>query len=334
MREPEPPANAGHAKPARSAEPRPGGESERDDPHSEDADESRSGKPDAGATADRNAAEPPARTINRKVKLTLEEAAFGCTKVLRGKLAQACSDCAAVGYRVLGGHCPQCHGSGAIRLRDWFGWVGTQTECDACHGGGIARQLCAACAGTGKAATRRYQVTVRFPHGVRNGDLLSLNGRHGNGSLPGDLNIRVQVQPHALLELDTDGTVRCDVPIDGFTWMANRCVDVPTLDGLRTLSTATPSTRLSARGPGLSRGTTWCARRPGHHRLADISAPPEHGPADPARPAHCHHVRPRGKAVGRATSRVESGPGRVDAGRAGSRLTDPAMGWSSGRVAD
>ena len=179
---------------------------------------------------------PPARTINRRVRLTLDEAAFGCTKVLRGKVTEDCSACEGAGHRVLGGHCPQCHGSGAIWQRPWFGWLAKQTECDACHGSGIARQVCAACGGNGKAATQRYKVTVRFPHGVRDGDLLSVDGRHGKpGSPPGDLSIRVEVRQHALLKLDKDGTVLCDLPVDGFMWIANRCVQVPTLGGLHSI---------------------------------------------------------------------------------------------------
>jgi molecular chaperone DnaJ len=195
-----------------------------------------SGPPDDDATTARKPSEPPARTIHRKVRLTLEEASFGCTKVLRGKVTAACSACAGAGHHGLGGHCPACHGSGAIQQRSWFGWMGPQSECDACHGGGIARQLCSACAGTGKAAAQPYKVTVRFPHGVRDGDLLGVDGRPGKpGSPPGEMSIRVELQAHELLELDQDGTVRCAMPVDGFAWIANRSVDVPTVGGLQTL---------------------------------------------------------------------------------------------------
>jgi molecular chaperone DnaJ len=204
-----------------------------------------------GAAAARKTSEPPTRTIHRRVRLTLEEAAFGCTKVLQGKVTQTCSACDGAGYRVLGGHCPQCHGSGAIRQRPWFGWIGTQTECDACHGGGIARQLCAACTGAGKAATRPYKVTVRFPHGVRDGDLLSVDGCQGKpGSPPADLRIRVEVQVHDLLKLDKDGTVLCEVPVDGFVWIANRAVDVPTLGGLQTIQLQRDRLSYRLRGQG------------------------------------------------------------------------------------
>jgi molecular chaperone DnaJ len=138
---------------------------------------------------------------------------------------------------VIGGHCPSCRGSGAVRTGSWFGWSGAQTaECEACHGGGIARGVCSACAGSGKAPSLAYSVTVRFPHGVRDGDELSVDGRAGKpGAPPAHLSIRVEVQEHPLLKLDADGTVRCAVPVDGFAWVANRAVDVPTVGGLQRL---------------------------------------------------------------------------------------------------
>lgn len=230
-------ASAGAARPSQSNDPQRSGDDERGNPHfAEAAEEARPREPDDGGTAHRNRSEPPTRTIHRKVKLTLEEAAFGCTKVLQGKVTAACLACEGVGYRVLDGHCIQCHGSGTIRQSTWFGWIGAQAECGACHGGGIARQRCGGCAGTGKSATQRYKVKVRFPHGVRDGDLLSVNGCHGKPDSPlGDLNIRVEVQQHDLLKVGKDGTVLCDVPVDGFTWIANRSVEVPTLGGLQTI---------------------------------------------------------------------------------------------------
>ena len=187
--------------------------------------------------ADADAAAPgrPRRAISRKLKLTLEEAAAGSTKDLRGRISDACADCDGVGYRVLGGHCPQCHGSGAVRQRSWFGWVGTQSECTACHGGGIARQHCASCDGSGS-QSREYRFSVRIPLGVRDGDQLHVDGRrHKSGPAPVDLNIRVELLPHRFLHLDADGTIRCEVPVDGFAWIANRSVEVPTLAGLRRL---------------------------------------------------------------------------------------------------
>jgi molecular chaperone DnaJ len=234
-----PSPGTGSAKASTRPEPPP--QREDDDRHAgarsaEEAQAAESGGFDEDEASSSHAAGATIRTIHRKVRLTLEEAAFGCTKVLRGRVTGACSPCEGAGYRVLGGHCSQCHGSGAVRERSWFGWVGTQTECDACHGGGIAREPCSACDGSGKAAAQRYQVTVRFPHGVRDGDQLTVKGRRGKpGSPPGELNIRVEVRENELFQLDEDGSLRCEVMVDGFAWIANRPVEVPILGGTQTI---------------------------------------------------------------------------------------------------
>ena len=234
---PRPGSTEGGAAPGSSPGSRSNGAGAQQDSHTGAARPGRGGETAADPEeADPAAAGSSVPTIRRKVRLTLEEAAFGCTKVLRGRVTQVCSPCEGAGYHVLGGHCPQCHGSGAIRSPSWFSWVGTQTECEACSGGGIAKRPCEACAGTGKAETQRYQVTVRFPHGVRDGDLLSVRGRRGKaGSPPGELSIRVEIRDHDLLTLEEDGTLRCEAVVDAFAWVANRTVEVPVLGGCRTI---------------------------------------------------------------------------------------------------
>ncbi|MEJ8825444.1 DnaJ C-terminal domain-containing protein [Variovorax humicola] len=194
---------------------------------------------DSTASRDSAAAEdgqPQRRPIYRKVKLTLEEAAAGCIKAMQGKITDTCVVCAGAGHQVLGGNCAQCGGSGAIPKRAFFGWPTGYYECNACLGGGIARRPCKACAGAGKMAPRAYKVNVRIPPGVRDGALLHVNGgRPHPGSPPADLEIRVEVAEHAFFKLDDDGTTRCDIPVDGFAWIANRSIQVPTVVGLQAL---------------------------------------------------------------------------------------------------
>jgi molecular chaperone DnaJ len=191
------------------------------------------------------------RAINRKVKLTLEEAAAGCTKVLQGRITDACTACAGVGYQVLTGACPQCEGSGAVRERAWYGWLGTPVECTACHGGGVARQPCRACDGTGKLAARRYRINVRIPHGARDGDLLHVDGRRARPGQPSDdFNLRVEVSGHAFFKLDDDGTISCEIPVDGFAWIANRSISVPTLGGLQSMQLHRDQRSYRLRGRG------------------------------------------------------------------------------------
>jgi molecular chaperone DnaJ len=43
----------------------------------------------------------------------------------------------------------------------------------------------------------------------------------------------VEIEPHPLFVLDEDGVLRCDMPVNGYAWMAGRWVEVPTPDGLQ-----------------------------------------------------------------------------------------------------
>ena len=228
-----------------------------------------SGHDGAGAFRDDEGSDRQRRSIHRKVKLTLEEAAAGCIKVLRGKFSETCATCAGAGHLVLGGNCVQCGGSGAVPKRSFFGWPTGQVECDACLGGGIARQPCAACGGAGKTSALSYAAHVRIPHGVRNGDLLHVDGRRLRPKrLPVDLEIRIEVLDHAFLQLEEDGTLRCEVPVDGFAWIAGREVEVPTVDGLHALRLSRGRVSYCLKGQGFpverrgARGDQWITVTP------------------------------------------------------------------------
>lgn len=192
---------------------------------------------DTAAAAESAAPRRPGRSVSRKLKLTLEEAALGCTKVLRGKAGRcACSGCSGAGCRPTGAACPDCDGAGTLRQRGWYGLFGSVSPCAACGGSGLARQPCTACAGSGQCDVPGYRVTVRLPPGVRDGDSLQVDGRRMRpDQSPGDLLIRVTVLAHPFFVLDEDGTVRCSLPVNGFAWLANRPVLLPTLSGEHTL---------------------------------------------------------------------------------------------------
>jgi molecular chaperone DnaJ len=191
--------------------------------------------PDASDAPDRQ--EPRRRTLSRKLKLTLEEAALGCTKVLRGRANPVCADCAGAGWRATQAACTACEGLGQVRQRTWFGLFGMAVDCSACAGSGIARQPCAPCQGSGRLEQPGYRVTVRLPAGVRHGDQLQVDGRRMRPDpSPGDLQIKIELLAHPFFVLDDDGTLRCELPVNGFAWMANRTVPLPTLDGLGSLA--------------------------------------------------------------------------------------------------
>lgn len=98
--------------------------------------------------------------------------------------------------------------------------------CDACDGERVARQACDGCDGAGR-LTRTYRQPVRIPAGVRHADVL--HAAEANGSFE----LRVELSAHRFFVLDDDGILRCEMPVEGFAWMANRWVDVPTLTGVQ-----------------------------------------------------------------------------------------------------
>ncbi|MEO6408149.1 MAG: DnaJ C-terminal domain-containing protein [Burkholderiaceae bacterium] len=195
----------------------------------------------------------PPRTVERRVKLTLEEAAAGCIKVLRGTVVDPCADCAGTGQASLEA-CAACSGQGTVRERAWFGWYGPATSCAACEGRGALRPVCQACEGCGKSEVAHYRLSVRLPPGVRDGDVLHVAPTRRSASVA--LDIRVQMLPHPFLVCDDDGTLRCELPVDGFRWIANRTVQMPTLQGLQPLHLQRGQVvyRLSGRGFPAGRG--------------------------------------------------------------------------------
>ena len=186
---------------------------------------------DAAADATQPAAGP--RTVRRKLRLTLEEAALGCTRTVSGRLTLRCGACAGQGWLARDGACAECGGQGAVRRAALFGWLATTEPCAACGGQGRARQACAPCGQRGRRAIS-YRRSVRLPPGVRAGDVLTApGGRHGGTEL--ELELQLEIEPHAFFHLEADGTLRCKMPVDGFAWIGERWVEVPTLTGLQSM---------------------------------------------------------------------------------------------------
>jgi len=181
--------------------------------------------------ANRDTAAPATlRTVQHHVKLTLEESAAGCIRVLHGTVIDTCAVCAGKGRAREPHDCAACAGKGRIHERTWFGWYGVATPCTGCGGTGVVQNTCAACTGSGKTEVVRYRQSVRLPAFVRHGAVLQVPAGRGRAAVA--LDIHVEVLPHACLTRDdTDGTVRCEFAVDAFGWIANRTIDVPTLRG-------------------------------------------------------------------------------------------------------
>ncbi|MEF7617181.1 DnaJ C-terminal domain-containing protein [Aquincola sp. MAHUQ-54] len=176
----------------------------------------------------------PARPQVRRVRLTLEEAALGCVQILRGRSSDRCGVCSGTGRHAMPADCTACGGSGQVHQRAWYGWMASTVTCGDCEGSGRLASPCTPCDGTGKRPAHRYEVKVRIPPGVRGGDLLSVPG--GGSGPAGGFELKIEWLPHPFFQLDDEGTVRCELPVDGFRWIAGQTVEVPTLEGLQPLA--------------------------------------------------------------------------------------------------
>ena len=199
-------------------------------------------------------------TGEHTVAISLEEACTGCSRELHGELVEECAECAGAGTHARISDCAECGGSGKARHL-WFSWLGGSSECSACAGEGRARVRCTACQGSGKAKPRKYRCRVQVPPGTRTGEVLDVSarvqGRQRQHELA--LRVRIELQPHPFFTLAADGTVQCELPVDGFAWMAQRWIDVPTPRGPQQMRLKRGGLTYRIKGHGL----------PGEHGEAD-----------------------------------------------------------------
>lgn len=178
--------------------------------------------------------QPPAekQVLVREVQLSIDEAILGCIRVLRGRFVYECRSCTGKGQRVLVQACKACQGRGAIKRPALFGWLWSEETCEVCSGDGREREHCKPCEGKGQCSVK-YHHSVRLPAGVRAGDVLTVPGaRRGNLDLCLDIYVVFEAHPFFVLQ---DGQLRCEMPVDGYAWAANRWVDVPVPGGVQQL---------------------------------------------------------------------------------------------------
>jgi len=100
-------------------------------------------------------------------------------------------------------------------------------------------------------------IDVRIPAGVKTGSRVRVKGRgQFSGGEPGDLFIITTITPHAYFRRD-GLDVDLDLPISLYEAMLGAKVDVPTLDGKRTLTIppgTSSGTKLRIKGHGIVRG--------------------------------------------------------------------------------
>ena len=212
-----------------------------------------------GGAARRNAPQK-GQTLRADVRITFEEAAFGCEKEISIGRIETCSSCHGNGCAE--GHSPEtcsnCNGTGTVQVqsRTPFGVMASTQPCGACGGTGkIIRNPCPTCRGKG-AVRRNKKITVKIPKGINDGQAISMpnQGHAGkNGGPNGDLLVSVSIIPHAYFERE-DNDVYYKHTISFTQAALGAELEIPTIDGKvkYTIPAGTqPNTTFRLKGKGI-----------------------------------------------------------------------------------
>ena len=116
--------------------------------------------------------------VRASVRITFEEAVFGCEKELELNLKETCETCHGTGAKpgTQPETCPKCHGEGQVvyTQQSMFGMVRNVQICPECNGTGkVIKEKCSDCRGTGFISKRKkIQVSIPGTNGGPRGDLL------------------------------------------------------------------------------------------------------------------------------------------------------------------
>ncbi|MBR4296174.1 MAG: molecular chaperone DnaJ [Clostridia bacterium] len=175
--------------------------------------------------------------IGVHITISFEEAAFGVKRDITYNRVQKCSDCDGSGAEkgTSAETCPNCHGSGQMRVTQRLGGMSFQstTTCSNCRGSGkIIKNPCSNCRGTGYVKVSK-KLEVSIPAGIDDGERIALRGQGcdgRNGGSTGDLILSVNVKPHNIFERD-GYDLYCEVPITIAEATLGAEIDVPSLEG-------------------------------------------------------------------------------------------------------
>lgn len=186
--------------------------------------------------------------IRKSIRITFEEAVFGCEKELDLILKDPCEDCHGTGAKpgTSPETCPKCGGRGQVvyTSQSFFGTVKNVQTCPTCGGSGkVIKEKCPKCAGTGYTSSKK-RIKVSIPAGIDNGQSVRIRdkGEPGvNGGPRGDLLVEVNVSHHPLFQRQ-DVHIFSTVPISFAVATLGGDVRIKTVDG-DVLYTVKPGTK-------------------------------------------------------------------------------------------
>ena len=192
-----------------------------------------------GGRGAQRAANAPMRgaNVHATVRLSFEEAIFGCKKKITIDYKEECETCKGSGAKpgTSPETCPTCKGQGKIvkTSRTAFGTMQNVQVCPNCHGSGkVVKEKCPSCNGTGyKRVRKSFEVSI--PAGIDNGLSVRMpqGGEPGvNGGERGDLLVECIVSPHPIFKRQ-ESNIFSTVPISFATAALGGTIRIKTVDG-------------------------------------------------------------------------------------------------------
>ena len=252
--------------------------------------------------------------IRKSVRITFEEAVFGCEKELEVTLKDPCEKCNGTGAKpgTSPETCPKCGGRGQVvyTSQSFFGTVQNVQTCPDCHGTGkIIREKCPDCSGTGYISSRK-KIKVTIPAGIDNGQSVRIRekGEPGvNGGPRGDLLVEVVVSRHPIFQRQ-DMHIFSVAPISFAQAALGGDVRIKTVDGdvIYTVKPGTKTdTKVRLKGKGVPSVRNSQVR--GDHYVTLVIQTPEHLSAE-AKEALRHFDELTGNTLNQNTTTTKEEP--------------------------
>ena len=198
--------------------------------------------------------------LRTSVRITFEEAVFGCKKEIELTVKETCKTCNGSGAKpgTSPETCPKCGGKGQVYFNQqtFFGTVRNVQTCPDCQGRGkIIKEKCPDCRGAGYIPMKkRYSVDI--PAGIDNGQSTRMPGLGEpgiNGGPRGDVLIEVIVGRHPIFQRQ-DFDIYSTVPVSYAVAALGGEIFIDTVDG-KVIYDVKPGTqtdtRIRLRGKGV-----------------------------------------------------------------------------------
>ncbi|MBR2186841.1 MAG: molecular chaperone DnaJ [Lachnospiraceae bacterium] len=190
--------------------------------------------------------------LRTSVRISFEEAVFGCDKEIELTLKDPCRTCNGTGAKpgTSPVTCSKCGGKGQVVFtqQSLFGTVRNVQTCPDCGGTGkVIKDKCPDCYGTGYISSRK-KLSVTIPAGIDNGQMVRLRekGEPGrNGGPRGDLLVEAVVSRHPIFQRQ-DYNIYSTAPISYAQAALGGDVLIDTVDG-KVVYTVKPGTQTDSK---------------------------------------------------------------------------------------